>query len=415
MKHKKTTLLSSIGAGLEYYDFIIYAMMAVYLGKLFFPQQDRVASLLSVFAIFALGYIVRPVGGMIFGHFGDRYGRKITFVASVLIMAVATMAIGLLPTYSQIGVTATVLLTLMRVLQGLALGAELPGVLTFLNEHTAKTKHRGFYVSCVIAGLSVFAALGAWVGYLIGHLTSPQILTWGWRIPFVIGGVLAIVGYYIRRRLFETPNFIASEKQNEIVPVPLVELFKHHSKQILLGMGIVLLPACYIMFNLYLPTYAHVYFHYALTDVYLVTMIGLLWCACMLPVMGYVLDKVGARYLFLVAALILIIFANGLFKIMFAGTFSSLLVFIIIYQTISAAMAVCYMTLLADYFPTSVRYSGISLCYNVIFSVAGLTPIVLTELINRYHSVAVVGICFVALSIIAVLTAYIAPKQSLLS
>ena len=415
MSNCKTTVLSSLGAGLEYYDFITYAMLASYLAKLFFPHSDSAVGTIEVFAVFALGYFARPIGGIVFGHLGDRYGRKITFLVSVLLMAFASLAMGLLPNYSQLGITSAVLLTAFRLIQGLAFGAELPGVLTFLNEHVAKSPHRGIFISCMIAGVSLGGALGSLVTYLVNKLPYAQLMMWGWRIPFLVGGVLAIVGFFIRRQLTETPYFEVIKQQNKIVAVPLFELLKNHWRRVLVGLGVVFFPACYVLFNLFLPTYAHQYFHYSLSDTYLVVMIGLLWCTLMLPICGAIVDQIGARRLFIIAALLIIVFGYPLFSMVATGHLISFILFIIIYQSIAAAQVASYMPMLADFFPTSVRYTGVSLCYNTVFSMAGLTPLLLTALIRFAHSTVIVAWLFIVLSIVAAVSAAVAPKKSQLS
>ncbi len=193
----RTTLLASIGAGLEYYDFIIYGLLASYLSTLFFPPHDGAAALIGTFAIFATGYLFRPIGGILFGMISDRYGRKKAFVSVMLLMALATCTIGLLPTYHQIGISAAYLLLLLRILQGLAFGAEIPGAITFVSEH-ANPYYRGTHCGFLVSSVGMGAVLASALNYFISrHFSSAMVLAWGWRIPFLIGSVLAIAGSWL--------------------------------------------------------------------------------------------------------------------------------------------------------------------------------------------------------------------------
>jgi MFS family permease len=405
----KITLLSSISAGLEYYDFIIYAMLATYLAPLFFPQHHSNIARLEIFSVFALGYLVRPIGGCLFGHYGDRFGRKHTWIVSILLMAGSSLSIGVLPTYAQAGLIAPLLLVMLRVLQGLAMGAEMPGALTFLNEKLAASASRGLLVGCMIAGISLCAALGSWVSYGVAHLATAQRLSWGWRLPFIVGGLLAIMGYVVRRQLHETEQFICLKKNNQQLSSPLAVLLTRHARAVWSGFGLVLLPACCIMFNLFLPSFAHVYYHYRLSDISRVMTLGLLWCALLLPLMGYISDKMGAQRLFIITTIILALLMWPLFVLLSVQTASSLLVFMLIYQTFVAVLAVCYMTMLANYFPASVRYSGIAMCYNVVFSLVGLMPLLLTLLIHIFHGVSIVTEYFIVVTVIALVAVSMAP------
>ncbi|PCH55749.1 MAG: MFS transporter, partial [Legionellales bacterium] len=220
MNGKKVTFLTSIGAGLEYYDFVIYGMMAPYLSSLFFVSGDASSQLIKTFAIFAVGYLFRPLGGIFFGLLADRFGRKKSFLTVMLIMASATFGIGLLPTYSSIGGMAVVLLIICRILQGISFGAEIPGAITIVSEFNAKNK--GIHCGLVISSTAIGSTLAALVLYLLSSNLDKDIMAaWGWRIPFLLGGLLAVVSYVMRSKLRETPEFTRNVIKHQSMLAPL--------------------------------------------------------------------------------------------------------------------------------------------------------------------------------------------------
>ncbi len=210
---------------LEFYDFIIYALLASYISKLFFPIQSAITSLLIAFSAYAVGYLARPFGGIIFGHFGDKYGRKKTFTISILIMALSTFLIGILPTYSSIGIMVPILLVLCRIAQGISVGGEIPGTITYVGE--AVPEKRGF-MTAVIFG---FLILGVTIGFIVESLlleffTSQSMLTYGWRIPFILGGLFVLVAYYLRRQLIDIKEF--NPFVNEEFSLPITKILLTH-------------------------------------------------------------------------------------------------------------------------------------------------------------------------------------------
>jgi MFS family permease len=207
MKQFKITFLTGVGSALEYYDFVIYSLLASFISQQFFPSSDRVTSMFATFGVFALGYVVRPIGGIIFGLIGDRFGRKKVFASTLLWMALATFLMGLTPTFSTWGLTATIIFSACRITQGLVFGAEMPGALTLLSEHIDNKRH-GLHFGFMIAMVSLGVLLGSGVTWILTEiLTEKEFLAWGFRIPFLLGGCLAIAGFIIRKHLPETPVF----------------------------------------------------------------------------------------------------------------------------------------------------------------------------------------------------------------
>ncbi|OGT11394.1 MAG: hypothetical protein A2X77_00280 [Gammaproteobacteria bacterium GWE2_42_36] len=407
MKPQKITLLTSVGSGLEYYDFVIYALLASYMAKQFFPEGNYYAGIMGTFCIFAVGYFIRPIGGVIFGLFGDCFGRKKTFLASMLLMAFSTAFMGLLPTYKSIGLSAPIIFALFRVLQGISFGAELPGSLTFLTEHVGNAK-RGLHCSFMIASVGLGVTVGSFITYIVSKsLTTQQMFNWGWRIPFLIGGVLAIAGYFIRKQAVETPYFIKNQKKNDFI---LRELFRKNFWQVMNGIGIIIFPACFIVFVLAMPVYLHQIFNYSMSDIYFVITVGYLWSSLLIPLFGWLSDKVDRKKLLFFPAISIVLFGYFLFKILAFKNFYALLIFILLYQLIIAAMSASYFVMLAEGFPTRVRFTGVAFCYNVAYALAALIPLLVGYLCSKTSSFAVFWIVLL-FAILAVITSFSAMKM----
>ena len=395
MSHRarKTTWLASLGAGLEYYDFIVYGMMVVYLNTLFFSSSELWINQMKAFGVFAVGYIARPFGGILFGMIGETFGRKSTFLAVMMLMASATFAIGLLPTREHIGETAAVLLVVLRVLQGLSFGAELPGAITVVHEHADKNR-RALYSGFVISSVSLGSLLASLILFLITkNLHEAQILQWGWRLPFLFGGLLAVANYLIRKEMLETPEFLHLDSERSAkksIKEPLLQLLKHHRGNVLRGIGMTVFFASLVISFLYLPTYLSTWFPYSSSTVYLAMTYGMAWSALTLPFFGYLADRWGAMTLFLIASLGFILLAFPLFHLLSFGNNATLIIFMMLYQTAISASIVSYFPLLSSSFPTQVRFTGIALCYNVVYALMGMAPILITFLIHRTHANAAI-------------------------
>lgn len=371
--HSRITLLTSIGAGLEYYDYVIYYLLASYISQQFFPATNHTAALFATFSLFAVSNIVRPIGGIFIGMLGDRHGRKNVFANTLLYMALASFCIGILPSFKTFGLAATILFCVLRILQGITFGAELPGALTFLLEHI-RTKNRGFHCGFLIAAVSLGVTFGSGVNYLLTKLLSnAAMLNWGFRIPFMLGGCLALIGFVIRRKIAETPLFLALniKKKNSIG-----ELSKQHLAQIFKGIGIILFPATLVTFLLAQPVYLHEVFHYQFSDIYLATTCGYLWSAIWIPIFGKLADHIGRKLLFALALFCVILFSSLVFGLLNTPTIGMLFAFTLGCQTILAMMAACYFVLLPEAFPTEVRFTGTAFSYNIAYTIAAFIPLI---------------------------------------
>lgn len=383
---RRVIALSSLGGCLEFYDFVIYVYFAGVISHQFFPATDKLAELMGVFAVFSIGYLVRPLGGILFSHFGDRFGRKKMFVITVFLMAVPTFLIGCVPSYQQIGILAPILLTLLRVLQGFSVGGEIPGATVFTAEH-ANAKNRGLACALIFFGINIGLALGALVTSGLSAIFSPaELAQWGWRIAFFIGGFLGIVSYHLRKHLTETPLF-SEMQQTATHHLPLVVALKSYTKSIFIGIGLnwgggVFVIACFP----FLITYLSTTYHYSLTAVSLIGTACMVFFASSIVLMGWMGDRVGRRKMLMFGFFLLMVLAYPLYTLfalnslmcVFWGWLGLAFIGGIIFGNFPCAMT--------ELFPTAIRYTGFAFSYN--FSAAlfgGLTPLISTQLIRLTH------------------------------
>jgi MFS family permease len=373
MKQSKITLLTSVGAGLEYYDYVIYSLLASFISQQFFPSTNRVAALFATFGVFAIGNIVRPLGGIIFGVIGDRCGRKNVFANTLLWMAFATFLMGVTPTFVSIGLAATIFFSLCRIIQGITCGAEIPGAMTFLSEHIHEKRH-GLHFGFMVSAIGLGVTSGSFIIWILTKtLTDEQMLAWGFRIPFLLGGVLAFVGFFVRKHIPETPAFLAMKKET----CNAASIFrKDHVAQILNTLGILMFPACFIMFFLALPVYLSDVYHYAFSDIYLAMTVGHLLSTILLPIFGWISDYVGRKKMLFIAVSMFVVFGFPVFTLLQLETSWALFCFIMFGQALIAAMAACYFALLPRAFPTPIRYTGTAFSYNIAYTIAAVIPLV---------------------------------------
>lgn len=410
---RNVALLSSLGAGLEYYDFIIYGMMAEQLSTLFFPSEAPWIALIKAFGVFAVGYLIRPFGGILFGLFGDTFGRKKTFVTVMLLMAISTFCIGILPTYAQIGGLASCLLILLRIMQGVSFGAELPGAITVVCEYAKKEK-QGSYSGIIISSISLGSTLAAFTLYILTHsISKEQVLDWGWRIPFLMGGVLAIANYFIRNNLQETPEFTSAknESQQTSIKEPFLNLIQNYRKEMFLGIGLTWLAASLVIFSLYLPTFLSQNYHYAIEDVYLAMMWGLIWSAISIPFCGRIADYFGKTKVFIASCIAFTLGGVPLFAMLHLGGFATLLAFMVIYQTVISFLTASYLPILSNLFSTAVRYTGTAICYNITYSIMACTPLAITAATIYFQTPDIAIWFLLAGSLISAVSALVLSKE----
>lgn len=415
-----------VGTSIEFFDFYIYATAAVLVfPTLFFPKGDDTAALLASFATFGLAFVARPVGSMLFGHFGDRIGRKTTLVGSLLTMGVATFVIGLLPTFDSVGYLAPALLALMRFCQGLGLGGEWSGAALLATE-TAEKGKRGW--------AAMWPQLGAPIGFFFANgtflilmnwldfdaktaATNHAFLTWGWRVPFLASAVIVVVGLYVRLKLTETPVFAQAVAEGKKVRAPLAEVVKSSWRQLVIGTFVML--ATYTLFYV-VTTWTTSYgtgkvvdasgvkLTFSYTDFLGMQLISVLFFGAFVPVSGRLADRFGRRPVLLVITAAIIVFglSFGLILDPAGVTQSVMLGFLIVGMTLMGLTFGPMSAVLPELFPTNVRYTGSGIAYNFASIIgAAVAPFIATWLVHSY-GVAWVGVYLAiaaALTFIAIL------------
>jgi len=386
----------------------VYAFFAPVFAVLFFPSKDPVVSLINVFGIFAVGYFLRPVGGIILGQVGDRYGRRKALILSVLLMAIPSALVGCLPTYGSIGVAAPVLLTLLRVFQGLSVGGEMIGSMSYLVE-IAPPKRRGYYGSWSLFGAVAGILLGSAVAALMHHAFPQEAITaWGWRIPFLAGISIGIVGIWMRCRLTESTEFVQEQARGLIGKWPVVEAMKTVPLKILqvAMMNMIMGTAFYTLF-VWMPTYLVKLLPTPVPHALWLNTLAMGALIGIMPLAGWLSDVFGRRFIMLICVVGLIVTVYPLFGILAQGSTLALMgVFLVfalwvggLYGTMPAAMA--------GLFPARIRFSATGLGYNMAFAIfSGTAPMVSTWLIHRTGDLASPAIYLVVLGIIS-LPAYI--------
>lgn len=365
---------AAMGQFVEWYDFVVYAYTASVLATLFFPAEDRVAGLLLTFAVYGVGFVMRPLGAIFFGHLGDRLGRRNVLAAIILLMGVSTAGIGLLPTYAQIGVLAPILLLICRLLQGASAGAETTGANALVAEF-APPKRRGLYVAFTYAFANlpaVFAAL--FVLVLTNSMGAEQFGAWGWRIPFWLGGVLALVGLYIRTRVDETPEFKAAQNKDHVVRIPLLAALRDHPKQILFAFVLAALSSLgFYTLTGYFVTYLQENVGLSANDSLISNSIALALAFIVMPLAGGLSDRIGRKPMLVGGALISVVTAFPAYLLASTGTLTTA----ILGQSLLAISLSLFFgpfgVAFLEIFPPHVRFSGAGFGYNLSYVVFGGT------------------------------------------
>ncbi|MDW9489510.1 MFS transporter [Sinorhizobium meliloti] len=382
---RRVVFASLIGATIEWYDFFLYGVIAgIVFNQLYFPAHDPLVSMVLAYATFAVGFVARPLGGIVFGHFGDKLGRKQMLVLTILIMGVATVLIGVLPTYEQIGVAAPILLLILRIAQGIGIGGEWGGAVLMAYEFAPENK-RGYYASIPQIGLAIGLCLSSGVVALLSLLPDGAFMSWGWRSAFIGSVVLIVVGLYIRLKVAETPDFAAVKEEQQELKIPFVELIRTYPRNILLGMGARYIDG--VFFNVF-AVFSIVY----LSKHVQVDRTTALWLVCLsalvmvvaIPLFGKLSDRWGRPKTYAIGSLLLALVTFPAFMLMGSGSLPLIALALIVPFGIIYAM--CYgpeAALFSDLFDVKVRYTGISFVYQFsgIFA-SGITPIIATYLIS---------------------------------
>ena len=382
---RKVLVAGIIGNVMEWYDFGLYGYFAPVIAKLFFPSEDHLASLIATFGVFAAGFVMRPIGALLFGHLGDTVGRTKALAASVILMAVPTFLCGLLPTYATIGETAPVLLTLLRLMQGLSVGGEFTGSIAFMVEH-APPNHRGLVGSWTVCG----AALGTLLGSAIGALTTwdlpaSDLYSWGWRIPFLIGLGVGVLGLYLRKGIGEPEEFRILQESGKVARSPIRDVLTHRRTELMTAIGLSWLNgvAFYTLF-VYMTTYVVSILKLPLGVALMINTVSMGVMAVLAPAMAALSDRIGRVPTLLSGALGLALLSYPLFKLIGHDTIGFILAGQLVFAVLLSVYSGPMPAALVELFPARERYTGLSIGYNLSLALFGGTaPLVATFLIRE--------------------------------
>ena len=389
----RAILAASVGNLLEWYDFSVYALFAIYIAANFFPHRDPALDLVKAFLVFGLGFVIRPLGAVLIGIYGDRAGRKAALTLTILIMAGGTLIIAAAPSYAAIGIGAPLLLLAGRILQGFSAGGEIGSATAFLVEH-APSPRRGRYTAWLQASMGMSNILGALVAFAVtARLSAAEVTGWGWRIPFLFGLSIVPVGFYLRRTLEETPQFRAEAVQRQETragAAPLGMVFREHSRSLLVGMGISILwaVAVYVLL-IFMPVLAQKAFGFTATQAFGSSLIGNVVFVIGCFAFGALADRVGQARVLTIGVVLLLSGVLPLFQWLASShsTVTLVLVLSAFGVMVSSFTSVAPMTL-SSLFPTRVRATGVSIVYNAAITIfGGFAPAILTWLGTKSGSV----------------------------
>ena len=384
----KALIAGAIGNAVEWYDFAIYGVLAAVFAGQFFPSDNPTTQLLAAFALFGVGFVMRPLGAVIFGYYGDKVGRRAALSVAVIMMSISTLGIGFLPTYAQVGLLAPLLLCAARLVQGLSAGGEWGGSTSFMVEY-APAHRRGFYGSwqqCSVAVGFLFGSLVA--AGLTGLLGPEQMHAWGWRVPFIIGGIIGVVGLYLRLKLEETPAYTNAADNNKTKQNPILATLRSYRKE---GVVAFFFPALwnvtYYTLLTFLPTYITRTLGYSTAEALGASVLCLSIFAVAIPFSGALSDKIGRKPLMIISAAGFTVLTVPLFIFMSEGGYGAILITQVVFALLLACFSGPGPTALAELFPTEVRYTALSFGYNLSSVVFGGTaPFIATYLIEATGS-----------------------------
>ena len=418
----KVVFASLIGTAVEWYDFFLYgSAAALVFGTLFFPESEPVTATLLAFGTYALGFVARPLGGVVFGHFGDRVGRKKMLVVALMMMGIATFAIGLLPTYATIGVAAPILLLVCRLVQGFAVGGEWGGAVLMAAEH-GDEKNRGFWSSWPQAGVPLGNLMATGVLFLLAAVQSDaDFEAWGWRIPFLLSAVLVLIGLYVRLQLEESPVYQEAkaeiaQKQQSDSHLPILDVIKTYPKEVFIAMGMRMAEnISYYIFTVISITYVTTYLEADKGLILKMLLIAAAFQFFLIPTLGAVSDRVGRRPLYLVGAVGVAAWSFVFFGLLEDMTSGSVLLAVTVGLFFHSLMYAPQAAFFSELFGTSVRYTGASVGYQLASIFAGaLAPIIALELLGDDIANAntfAVGVYVTIASVITVI-AVLAAKET---
>ena len=412
---RKAIVASTIGTAIEWYDFFLYGTAAgLVFGKLFFPNEDALTATLAAFGTYFIGFVGRPIGAAIFGHYGDRIGRKATLIATLLLMGVATFLIAFVPTYAEIGIWGAVILTVLRMVQGIGVGGEWGGSVLLAMEWAKSHGSRGLVASWPQFGVPCGLFLANLAVLAFSQWSGDQFYTWGWRIPFALSIILVGVGLWIRLGILETPVFQQVVRDNKIEKAPIVEVFRKHPKQIVLSALLRMAEqAPFYIFTAFIFAYGVGTLHMSRNLILSAVLVAACVSFVTIPLSGHISDRIGRRKMYLIGAATV-----GVFGFLYFGmvdTAIPALVFIAIVLSLIPhdMMYGPQAALIAEAFTPRLRYSGASLGYQLASVIAGgPAPLIATALFARYQSGYAISIYIAACAVISLASAALMPDYT---
>lgn len=408
----RVVIASFIGTTIEWYDFFLYGTAAALVfNKLFFPELDPMSGTMAAFATYAVGFFARPVGGIVFGHFGDRMGRKSMLVTTLMLMGMATFLIGVLPTYDQVGMTAPALLVALRFVQGFGVGGEWGGAVLMAVEHGHQGR-RGLYASWVQAGVPAGLLLATAVFEAFSLLPDEKFMQWGWRVPFLFGIGLLAVGLFIRLQVFESPLFAKVRDEKKQAGIPFFEVLKRYPRNVVLAIGARFAEnGCFYVFTVFVLTYATEYLHVSRTSVLNCVLAASAVHFFVIPTFGILSDRVGRRPVYLAGAAGLAAFAFPFFWMVDMANTLWIGLAIVIGLVTHAAMYAPQAAFFSELFGTKVRYTGASIGYQLSSPLSGgLAPLISTALLHKTGEPWPVAIYLIVLAAITLVSVWLAAE-----
>jgi len=412
---RRAVIASAVGTTIEWYDFFVYSIVTgLVFARLYFPQSDPLAGTLQAYAVFFVGFMSRPIGALIFGHYGDRIGRKSALIATLLLTGLATFAVGLVPTYAQIGIWGAMLLIVFRFIQGVGVGGEWSGSVLLSMEWAKTNAHRGFLASCPQLGSPLGLAVANLAVLAFSRLSGDQFLSWGWRIPFLLSIVMVGIGAYIRLGISETPVFARVIAEERVERAPSIEVWKRHPKQIILS--------ALARMGEQAPTYIYLayVFTYGTTvvgasrDFLLIALLGsavlgLLW----VPIAGHLSDRIGRKRMYIIAAAI-----SGLFGFIYFALLDTRSPILIVAAILLSFPVSCNLygpqaALIAESFSPRLRYSGAGLGYQLASIIAGgPAPFIAAALFAAFHSGYAIALYILGCGVVSVVATSLLPDHT---
>jgi metabolite-proton symporter len=403
---RRAVIASTIGTTIEWYDFFLYSTVTgLVFAKLFFPHSDPWVGTLEAFAIYAVGFVARPVGAAIFGHFGDRIGRKSTLIATLLLMGLATFAVALVPTYASIGIWGAVLLTILRFIQGIGVGGEWGGSVLMSMEWARSNHNRGFIASWPQFGVPSGLFLANLAVLAFSQMSGDQFLSWGWRIPFLLSLILVAVGLYIRLGILETPVFAKLISERRIERAPIMAVIKRHPKEILLSaFARMAEQAPFYIFTAFVFAYGTGTLHVSRDFLLLSVLAASVLSFFSIPFFGHVSDRIGRKRMYMIGALVTGIFGFVYFGLLNTGVASVIFIAIVVSIVPHDMMYGPQAALIAESFTGRLRYSGASLGYQLASVIAGgPAPLIAAWLFGVYATPYAIAFYIAACAVVSLI------------